>query len=156
MVLPTGMRNVFEGGPRSGVAGEVLADSANWINSMDLAIERGTFDGSHFTDYAADEAIESGHAFVTDYHKHQETWTGVTRYYDRQVQLMSRSAARLTYCGDESKAFTEEVRTHRIHRTTKVAATAYVAYETSLKKNARGIWQTVSVDSERGAARCQP
>jgi hypothetical protein len=71
------------------------------------------------------------------------------------VAVQSATKATLSYCGDESKVFDKVIKTGHVKRTAP-DKTSYVLYNTQLRKNSQGVWQTVQAFSQRGAAACQP
>ncbi|PSM43655.1 hypothetical protein C6Y14_08445 [Streptomyces dioscori] len=83
------------------------------------------------------------------------TVTGDTRYFDRQVTVGSKGTASLTYCADESKAFSKVIKTGEI-KGTEVTKESYVAYGVQVEKNDEGVWELMKISSTRGADKCQP
>ncbi|MEW2566650.1 hypothetical protein [Streptomyces sp. NPDC047070] len=83
------------------------------------------------------------------------TVTGETRYFDRQVTVGSKDTASLSYCADESKAFSKVIKTSEI-KGTEVTKNSYVAYGVQAEKNDDGVWELMKVSSTRGADKCQP
>ncbi|MEV4628180.1 hypothetical protein AB0J90_18060 [Micromonospora sp. NPDC049523] len=155
--LPAGTENVFEGqhtgDPKKDA---VLADNAEWVNSMDESILEGSQNPA-IGFYSTDKALEGSATFVQGYLDKGHTWVGVTRFFDRKVSFNSDGSAGLIYCSDETKSYIKDLKTGKVNYS--MAADPrddYVLYNTKLVKNAQGIWQTVSVLSDRGAEQCQP
>jgi hypothetical protein len=80
---------------------------------------------------------------------------GTTRFFDRKATFATDGSAAVIYCSDETKAFLKDRKTGKVDNSPN-DANSYVLYNTRLEKNAQGIWQTVSVVSDRGASQCQP
>ncbi|MEU9342806.1 hypothetical protein AB0D74_16520 [Streptomyces sp. NPDC048278] len=156
ITLPSDVTLTFEGG-RTGdaVKDAVLADSAEMTRAVDAAIAGTDPKGEAMGYYTTGKALEASVSWVAQFKKADVTITGVVRYYDRKVTLESKTAAVLTYCGDESKGFSKDKKTHKVNRT-PVTKDSYVTYNTRLDKNSDGVWQTSQIISTRGAAQCQP
>ncbi|WP_234543304.1 hypothetical protein [Streptomyces shenzhenensis] len=156
ITLPSDVTLTFEGG-RTGdaVKDAVLADGAEMTRAVDAAIAGTDPKGEGMGYYTTGKALEASLSWVAQFKKADVTITGVVRYYDRKVTLKSKTAAVLTYCGDESKGFSKDKKTNKINRT-PVTKDSYVTYNTRLDKNSDGVWQTSQIISSRGAAQCQP
>ncbi|MET7940525.1 hypothetical protein [Streptomyces sp. NPDC005302] len=156
ITFPSDARNVFEG-QKTGDAKKnaVLADNAQRINSVDDAIFRGSVNTEALGFYSAEGALDSARSFVKGYLDDNRSWTGITRYFDRQVSFRSDGSAVVIYCSDESKSFLTNRKTNKAEKT-PTSADSYVLYNTKLVKNADGVWQTTNVISKRGADQCQP
>ncbi|MET9405635.1 hypothetical protein ABZX90_07610 [Streptomyces sp. NPDC002935] len=154
--FPSDARNVFEG-QKTGDAKKdaVLADSAQRINSIDDAIFQGSVNTQALGFYSAEGALDSARVFVKGYLDDDRSWTGTTRYFDRQVTFRPDGSAAAVYCSDESKSFLKNRKTNKPEKT-PTSADSYVLYNTKLVKNADGVWQTTNVISKRGADQCQP
>jgi hypothetical protein len=154
--FPSYAKNVFED-QKTGDATKdaVLADSAMSVSSMDDAIFKGSTDTKALGFYNAGKALNAAITFVQGYIDKNDTWIGETRYFDRKVTLSGDSQAYVTYCSDESKSFLKNKKTKKVDNT-PTSADSYVLYHTSLTKNARGVWQTTNIVSNRGDKACQP
>ena len=156
ITLPAGARNVFEG-QHTGDAKKdaVLYDNSQWVNSMDAAIFQGSLDSTAVGFYSKDRALEGAVTFIKGYLDSGDTWVGTTRFFDREVTFASDGSAAVIYCSDETKAFLKDRKTGKVDNTPN-SANSYVLYNTRLEQNDLGVWQTVSVVSDRGAGQCQP
>ncbi|MEV6013039.1 hypothetical protein AB0M29_40535 [Streptomyces sp. NPDC051976] len=154
--LPAGAKNVFEnqqsGDPKKDA---VLADNAQWVNSMDEAILKGSSHSTAIGFYSTDKGLEAAVSYVQGYLNKNNTWIGITRFFDRKVTFGNDGSASLIYCSDESKAFLKNRKTGKVDNT-PTTADSYVLYNTRLVKSPQGVWQTVAVVSDRGAKQCQP
>ncbi|MFE5033047.1 hypothetical protein [Streptomyces sp. NPDC056683] len=156
ITLPSDVTLTFEGG-RTGdaVKDAVLADSAEMTRAVDAAIAGTDPEGEAMGYYTTGKALAASLSWVAQFKKADVTITGVVQYYDRKVTLESKTAAVLTYCGDESKGFSKEKKTGKVNKT-PVTKDSYVTYNTRLDKNSDGVWQTSQIISTRGAVQCQP
>ncbi|GAA5213140.1 hypothetical protein [Streptomyces thinghirensis] len=154
--LPSDVENVFEGGKTGdAVKDAVLADNERMINSIDEAITVDAKEHPALKFYSKDNALMAAASYVQSFYEAGTTWTGSTRYYDREVTLSGQSAATVTYCGDETKSYSKDRKTKEVKKTPG-DSDDYVSYSARMKKSAEGVWQTTNVVSERGAEKCQP
>lgn len=153
--LPEDVKNVFEGrttGDRKKDA--VLADSEASVNASDAAITSGKPDSTAVRFYFEGKARADTVDWAEDYKKAGWTITGETRYFDRKVSLTDAKTATVIYCADESKGYNKIIKTGKVKKE-PADAKSFVLYNTQLVKNDKGVWQTIHVDSERGAAQCR-
>ncbi|KFG74363.1 hypothetical protein [Streptomyces mutabilis] len=154
--LPSDVKNVFEGGSTGDpVKDAVLADNERMINSIDEAITVDAEEHPALKFYSKDNALIAAASYVQSFYEAGTTWTGSTRYYDREVTLSGENAATVTYCGDETKSYSKDRETKEVKKTPG-DADDYVSYSARVQKNADGVWQTTNVVSERGSEKCQP
>ncbi|KYK16856.1 MULTISPECIES: hypothetical protein [Streptomyces] len=154
--LPSDVKNVFEGGSTGDpVKDAVLADNERMINSIDEAITVDAEEHPALKFYSKDNALIAAASYVQSFYEAGTTWTGSTRYYDREVTLSGENAATVTYCGDEKKSYSKDRKTKEVKKTPG-DADDYGSYSARVQKNADGVWQTTNVVSERGAEKCQP
>ncbi|MEV5016897.1 hypothetical protein ACIGW1_26110 [Streptomyces sp. NPDC053780] len=154
--FPSDAKNLFEGEKTGDSAKDaVLADNALSINAVDEAIFKGSADTKALGFYNVDKALSSSIAYVQGYIDDNDTWIGVTRYFDRRVTLRGADKAYVTYCSDESKSYIKNRKSGMVDRSA-ASADSYVLYNTAVTKNAVGVWQTTDISSKRGDAACQP
>jgi hypothetical protein len=154
--LPSDVKNVFEGDATGDpVKDAVLADNERMINSIDEAITVDAEEHPALKFYSKDNALIAAASYVQSFYEAGTTWTGSTRYYDREVTLSGENAATVTYCGDETKSYSKDRETKEVKKTPG-DADDYVSYSARVQKNADGVWQTTNVVSERGSEKCQP
>nr|WP_306416620.1 hypothetical protein [Streptomyces sp. alain-838] len=133
----------------------MLADNERMINSIDEAITVDAEEHPALKFYSKDNALIAAASYVQSFYEAGTTWTGSTRYYDREVTLSGENAATVTYCGDETKSYSKDRETKEVKKTPG-DADDYVSYSARVQKNADGVWQTTNVVSERGSEKCQP
>ncbi|ALV51975.1 hypothetical protein ACWDMR_14855 [Streptomyces althioticus] len=154
--LPSDLTLTFEGGETGDpVKDAILADSAERMRAVDAAITGTDPKGEALSFYNTGKALEAALNWVAQFEEAGATMTGEARYYDRKVTLKGKNSATLLFCADESKGFSKDKKTNKIHKT-PVTKNSYVLYNTRLDKNAEGVWQTSQIISTRGAAQCQP
>jgi hypothetical protein len=156
ITFPSDAKNDFEYDKTGDkVKDAVLADSMLSVNSVDEAIFKGSTDTKALGFYNTGKALESSITFVQQYIDGGDTWVGVTRYFDYKVALSGEDKAYVTYCSDESKSHVKSRKTGKID-SSPATADDYVLYNTSLTKNADGVWQTTNIASDGGAKACKP
>jgi hypothetical protein len=80
--------------------------------------------------------------------------TGTFRYYNRRVKSYSNGASVVTYCEDQSKAFSKDAKTGVVHRTDP-SPSDYSFYTAVLLKNEFGQWQVNTLNAQDGASECR-
>ncbi|MFE0203323.1 MULTISPECIES: hypothetical protein [Streptomyces] len=156
ITFPSDAKNVFEG-EKTGDAQKdaVLAANTLSVNAVDEAIFEGSTDTKALGFYNADKALSSSITYVQGYIDSNDTWIGVTRYFDRKVTLKGDDKAYVRYCSDESKSYIKNKKSGKVDKSA-ASADSYVLYNTALTKNAAGVWQTTDIASKRGDEACQP
>ncbi|WP_193777391.1 hypothetical protein ACGH52_24485 [Streptomyces sp. BBFR25] len=156
ITFPSDAKNVFEGGKTGDAKKDaVLADSSLAVNAVDEAIFKGDTGTKALGYYNTEKALSSSITYVQGYIDDNDTWVGVTRYFNRKVTFSGEEQAYVTYCSDESKSYIKNKKSGKVDRSA-ATADSYVLYNTKLAKNAAGVWQTTDIVSNRGAKACQP
>jgi hypothetical protein len=136
ITFPSDAKNVFEYDKTGNASKDAaLADSTLSTNSVDEAIFEGSADTRALGFYNGGKALSA--------------------YITYKVTLSGDKKAYVTYCSDESKSYIKNKKTKKVDRS-PATANAYVLYNTSLTKNADGVWQTTDIVSDRGNKTCQP
>ena len=154
--LPSDLTHTFSP-EQSGdaVKNAVLKDNAELIRALDAAIVAQNPRLPALEFYTEGEGAVAAEKWVKAFTDVGWTVTGTVRYFDRQVTVSSKNTASLSYCADESKAFSRVIKTNEIKKT-KVSKKSYVAYGAQVEKNDDGVWVLMKIASTRGADRCQP
>ncbi|MEU3790517.1 hypothetical protein AB0F07_12035 [Streptomyces fructofermentans] len=156
VTLPKDIDNVFENWKTGDATKDaVLADVTRRVNATDAAISAGDPDSDGIKFYYKGEALIGAVEWVQGYAKDGRSITGTTRYFKPELKVVDKDTAAVAYCSDESKAYDKDRKTGKADKT---AATknSYVTYSARLQKNDQGVWQTTSLLSERGNAKCTP
>ncbi|MFH8464004.1 hypothetical protein [Streptomyces sp. NPDC017991] len=133
----------------------VLSDSEQSIKAVDLAIANQDALDKPYLFYYEGEAAAGTEQFIQNYVKNKARTTGAYRFYDPHVNVRGDGTASFSYCEDQGKAFVMYLKGKQVKKT-EVTARSYVAYQTSLKKNEKGVWVIHEVTSQSGSAACQP
>ncbi|GHB55988.1 lipoprotein [Streptomyces viridiviolaceus] len=136
-------------------ADAVLKDNAEYLRSIDEAIGKQDPKSKSVAFYSKDSAYIGSVEWISGFVKDGVTVTGTVRYFDRKVTFSKDGSAGLTYCADESKGYTKDVKTDKVN-VTEATKDSYVLYNDRLRKNDKGVWQTTKSTSERGSEVCQP
>ncbi|MFE0791335.1 hypothetical protein [Streptomyces mutabilis] len=153
--LPSDVKNVFEGDATGDpVKDAVLADNERRINSIDEAIVVDAEKHPALEFYSKDAALMSAATYIKSFYDNNRSFTGETRYYDREVTLAKDGSATVTYCMDATGTYPKDRKTGKVDRSVTGSPSDYVFYNTRLEKNAEGVWQTTSVSSTDAAKRC--
>lgn len=155
--LPSGVKDVYEGW-KTGSSGSdkdaILADTASRIDATNDAIVRGDTGAAGLSFYYKDRALSDVVEWVQKYLDANMSFTGTTRYYAPKVTLSDGKTASVVYCADESKGFNKNRKTNKVDKTPS-GESPYVLYNTRLKKNDQGVWQTTNLASKRGEKSCE-
>ncbi|MEV7142229.1 hypothetical protein [Streptomyces tauricus] len=137
------------------VKNAVLKDNAELVRALDAAIVAQNSRLPALEFYTEGEGAVAAQEWVKAFVDVGWTVTGDTRYFDRRVTVGSKDTASLSYCADESKAFSKVIKTGEV-KGTEVTKDSYVAYGAQVQKNAEGVWELMKISSTRGADKCQP
>ncbi|MFI1414866.1 hypothetical protein ACH4Y0_33785 [Streptomyces sp. NPDC020707] len=137
------------------VKNTILKDNAELVRALDAAIVAQNARLPALEFYTEGEGAVAAQKWVKAFVDAGWTVTGDTRYFDRQVTVSAKNTASLSYCADESKAFSKVIKTGEI-KGTKVTKESYVAYGVQVEKNDEGVWELLKISSTRGADKCQP
>ncbi|MBJ6615317.1 hypothetical protein [Streptomyces sp. I4(2020)] len=131
----------------------VLNDGKEELRSGYAAIIDNDLDSEALVFYHTTSGLSQAQQWIKTYTDKNLTVIGDLPVYDPEVVLGSGGGnAVLNYCTDESKASTKNLKTGEVQGNPPGTAPE-VFYSVSMTKNEQGVWQTVSVRSERGG--CQ-
>ncbi|MGI3201850.1 hypothetical protein ACRJ4W_32465 [Streptomyces sp. GLT-R25] len=156
VTLPKDVSNVFESWKTGDATKDAaLADVTRRINATDASITAGEPDSEAIKFYYKGDALIDAVEWVQGYKKDGKSITGTTRYFNPEIKIADKDTAAVAYCSDESKAYDKDRKTDKADKTT-VTKNSYVTYSARVQKNDQGVWQTTSLLSERGNAKCAP
>ncbi|WP_244328878.1 hypothetical protein [Streptomyces marokkonensis] len=152
--LPSDVKNVFEqwktGDPSKDA---LLEDVTQRINATDAAIVAEDSDSEALRFYYKGEALAGAATWVQRYVDDGKSITGTVRFYNPDLVMVDKDTAALAYCADETKASDKDRKTGKADKIS-VSRDSYVAYNTRVEKDENGVWQTTSLLSDRGNAKC--
>ncbi|MEU5753415.1 hypothetical protein ACGF5T_00170 [Streptomyces sp. NPDC047853] len=153
--LPSDVENIFEDGSTGDTKKDaVLADNERRVNSIDEAIVVDADKHPALEFYSKGDALMSAATYIKSFYDNDRSFTGKTRYYDREVTFAKDGSATVTYCMDATGTYPKNRKTGKVDRSVKASPSDYAFYNTRLEKNAQGVWQTTSVSSTEAAKRC--
>ncbi|MEU3349375.1 hypothetical protein ABZ723_31160 [Streptomyces sp. NPDC006700] len=156
IALPSDVKDDFEswhtGDPTNDA---ILADAGRAQTATNYAIVKGNPDEPALAFYRQGNALVSGARWVKSFVDAGITYTGTVRYFNPNVVIFSKTSAGVTFCTDETKAFNKDRKTQKVDKT-PADKDSYVYYNTHLKRNKGGVWQTTELVSDRGNAKCTP
>ncbi|MFI1679266.1 hypothetical protein [Streptomyces sp. NPDC020607] len=144
--LPKDVKNVFEGDKTGGPKKDaVLADNARRLDAIDEAVTVDAKTHPALKFYSSGEALLTAADYIQGFRKEGKSFVGTTRYYDRRVTFLKEGVAAVAYCQDSTKTYPKDLKTGKVDRSIPESADDYGFYNTRLRKNAKGVWQTESV-----------
>ncbi|GAA3856136.1 hypothetical protein [Streptomyces sedi] len=154
IALPDDVDNVFEEvGTEDPVELAVLADHERRVNSIDEAITSGDLERPALGFYSSGEALTSAVEWAQSLVENDESFTGTTRYYERQVTVDEETGrASVSYCIDASESLTTTRSSGEADPDS--AVTVKVHYVTQLDRNEAGVWQTTEAVADPETDRC--
>jgi hypothetical protein len=132
----------------------ILYDNEQFMKATDLAIAHSNADDKAYQFYSTDTAAAVTRDWVKEFIDHKARTTGLSRFYDRVVTVRKNNTATLSFCEDERKNYNKYLKTGKVE-VTKPSSNDFIAYNSELRKNSKGIWVTDKLVSQRGAAACQ-
>ncbi|MFJ6837465.1 hypothetical protein [Streptomyces sp. NPDC091209] len=156
LTLPGDIKETFQGWTTGDATKDaILADAGRAQTAVTYAVVKGEPKSEALAFYQAGSALPGSRDWVKTIVDSGSTFTGAVRYYSPKLDVFDKQSAGLSYCSDESKAFNKNRKTRKIDRT-PANNDSYVLYSTRLEKNAKGIWQTTKLVSDRGNKACTP
>ncbi|WP_371669809.1 hypothetical protein OG985_20515 [Streptomyces sp. NBC_00289] len=132
----------------------ILRDAAYSAQANIEAFAQGQSQSAQLNRYFAGDALTYWVKQVADFKKDGLTLTGEYRYYDFKVtDVANGKTAAATYCEDQSKAYSKEIKTKKVLRT-KASDKSYVLYTVQVAKDAAGDWQVTQQSWKKGDASC--
>ncbi|WP_190329350.1 hypothetical protein [Streptomyces venezuelae] len=145
--LPKDVKNVFEGGKTGDPKKDaVLADNERWLDALiEATVVVDAKDHPALKFYGSGDALLSAADYIQGFRKKDKSFIGTIRYYDRQVTFLKDGVAAVSYCKDGTKTYPKDLKTGKVDRSIPESAADYGFYNTRVKKDANGVWQTESV-----------
>ncbi|MFD4564628.1 hypothetical protein ACFWOX_09465 [Streptomyces sp. NPDC058467] len=133
----------------------VLNDAREQLRAGYAAIIASEPDGGEaLAFYDTSSGLSQDRQWIKTYTDKNLTVFGKLPAFDAKTTLLgdNKTRAALTYCTDESKAYTRDRKTSKVEGN-PAGTNPEVFYTVTLRKNAKGVWQNVSTQSTRGG--CQ-
>ncbi|GAA2639490.1 hypothetical protein [Streptomyces vastus] len=152
ITLPANFQLTFEDWTSSDpVEQAVLNDAKEQLRAGYAAITANEPDGGEaLAFYDTESGLSQDRQWIKTYTDKDLTVFGKLPAFDPKVTMSdSKTAASLSYCTDESKAYSKNRKTGKVEGNPP-GTDPEIFYIASLAKNKQGIWQNVSIRSERG------
>ncbi|OON76031.1 hypothetical protein B1H18_22105 [Streptomyces tsukubensis] len=131
----------------------VLADSEQFVKSVDMAIAEQDPHGKAYRFYSEGEAAAGSQKFIQEFVDYKDRITGAKRYYNANVKINSDGTAGFVYCEDQNKAYNKSLKTGKAD-VTPASKDNYVLYSSRLRAK-KGVWITETLTAQRGSAACR-
>ncbi|WP_367042415.1 hypothetical protein [Streptomyces sp. Je 1-332] len=125
----------------------ILNDGKDRLRAGYAAIIAGDPQDSALRFYSSGATLKSAPDWVKKYE--DLTLKGSVRVFDPQVHVSNEGFGVLFYCVDEAKGYTRNVKAGKTEGTPE-GDDPKVQYRTRLDKNAEGVWQTSTVQTDKG------
>ncbi|MEU7584168.1 hypothetical protein AB0B50_42045 [Streptomyces sp. NPDC041068] len=145
--LPKDVDNVFEGAKTGDPKKDaVLADNERWLDALiEATVVVDAKDHPALKFYGSGDALLSAADYIQGFRKKDSSFIGSIRYYDRQVTFLKDGVAAVSYCQDGTKTYPKDLKSGKVNRSIPESEADYGFYNTRVRKNAKGVWQTESV-----------
>ncbi|MFB7459839.1 hypothetical protein [Streptomyces sp. NPDC056188] len=151
--LPTEFQLTFDRWTSSdGVEQAILNDTKEQLRAGYAAIIADEPDGGDaLAFYDTKPGLSQDRQWIKTYTSKDLTVFGTLPAYDARTVLLgdNKTRAVVTYCTDESKAYTRNRKTKEVQGN-PTGTDPKVFYSVTLAKNADGVWQNVSTGAKRG------
>ncbi|MEV6313628.1 hypothetical protein [Streptomyces sp. NPDC051776] len=129
----------------------VLNDGKEQVRAGYAAIIANDPGSTALAFYDTKTGLAQDREWIKTYTDKDLTVIGKAPVYNAKATVVGekKRAASLSYCMDESKAYSKNRKTGKVEGT-PAGTNSKVLYTTTLKQSEQGVWQTVSVDSKRG------
>ncbi|MEU6125763.1 hypothetical protein [Streptomyces sp. NPDC047123] len=149
--LPKGVKSVFEGRKTGDPKKDaVLADNERRLDSIIEAVTVDAKEHPALKFYSSGDALLTAADYIQGFQEKNKSYVGTLRYYDRKVTFLKEGVAAVSYCEDGTKTYPKDLKTGEVDRSIPESADDYGFYNTRMKKNAEGVWQTESVTYVEG------
>ncbi|MEU6027479.1 hypothetical protein [Streptomyces tauricus] len=130
----------------------LLTDAKEQLRAGYAAIIANEADGGDaLAFYDTESGLSQDRQWIKSYTGENLTVFGTLPAFDPKVSFTGgKKAASLTYCTDESKAYSRNRKTGEVAGN-PTGEDPQIFYTVSLARNAQGVWQNLSTRSERGA-----
>lgn len=154
--LPKGFTVTFDW-PKTGDATKdaILQDGEQYIRAYNRAAALGTLKDPAYGFYSRNQGLSYAQAQIKANIDGGWAPTGVDHYYRVKADVIRTGAATLSYCEDQSKAYSKNVKTGKVNITT-ASANSFVLYNVLFVKDAasNGVWQASQVTVIERATQC--
>ncbi|MFE2373938.1 hypothetical protein [Streptomyces sp. NPDC059398] len=129
----------------------VLNDGREQVRAGYAAIIANAPDADYLKFYDTAAGLSQDQKWIKTYTGKNLTLIGKAPVYDAKASMLggNKTRAVLSYCMDESKAYTKDRKTGKVEGN-PAGTNPKVYYTATMQKSSQGVWQTVSTNSKRG------
>jgi hypothetical protein len=151
ITLPSTFQLTFENWTSSDTVKQaVLNDGKEELRAGYAAIIANNPDGGDaLAFYTTKPGLSQAQLWIKTYTDKNLAVIGKLPAFGAKVTLVNKRVASLSYCTDESKAYTKERKTSKVAGN-PAGTDPKVYYVITMVKNAQDVWQTDTVNSKRG------
>jgi len=155
--LPAGLSVTFDW-PKTGDATKdaVLNDAEQYVLSYNRAAALSDLNDPAYGFYSRDQGLTYARAQIQANIDGGWAPTGVDHYYQAKAAIVRTGAVTLSYCEDQSKAYSKNVKTGKVNITTS-SINSFIQYNVLFVKDdgSNGVWQASQVVVIEKAAQCE-
>jgi hypothetical protein len=155
--LPKDLTMTFDW-PRTGDATKdaVLRDGEQYVRALKRASAEGDIKDPAYLFYSRDDALSYAHDQIKANIDGGWAPTGHDHYYAAKVDVVNSGSATLSFCRDQSKVFSKNVKTGKVVRGTP-NADSFILYNLLLVHDSasNGVWQSSRITVIEGAKQCR-
>lgn len=158
-VLPSGLSIVTDGWTTGDPTKDaVLAGTLALYRAEYQAVNKQNPDDSLYKLWTGQESVainaqQTTRTYIESFVSVGQTITGTIRLYDENITSLTAKAAKMTWCEDQTKAFSKVVSSGKVLYNAP-SRDSYFYKEATLWKGADGRWITVWVSGIQGDSRC--
>jgi hypothetical protein len=123
----------------------VLHDGRQYVQAFNRAAALNSLKDPAYQFYSRDQALTYARGQITDNIKEGWAPTGLDRYDSAKVAVVSDTSATLTFCEDQSKNYSKELKTGKVLLTTPSIGDYYRYNLLLFKDPTNGVWQTSKI-----------
>jgi hypothetical protein len=143
--LPKDLTMTFEW-PKTGDATKdaVLSDAEEYVRAYTRAAAAHNLKDPAYLFYSRGDALSYARDQINQNIKQDWAPTGIDSYYSAKVATVRSNSATLTFCEDQSKNYSKDLKTGKVLVTTP-SIDDYFRYNLLLYKNPAGVWQAAKI-----------
>ncbi|GAA4996695.1 hypothetical protein GCM10023205_82410 [Yinghuangia aomiensis] len=144
--------------PSDPVQAAALAAAADYLQAIMHAVVAQNAGDPPLSQYATAQALAYAQHYVQENVDLKETITGHDHYYRSAITAVSGSAIQIRFCEDQSKLYSKEIATGKVHITSDSSLRNFVSYNVAMTRlpTPGGVWQASAATVSENAAECKP
>ncbi|MEV6313923.1 hypothetical protein [Streptomyces sp. NPDC051776] len=153
--LPAGLDMTFEwSGTGKPSSDAVFADAEQFFRGLKRASANHNLKDPAYSFYSTGQGLSYAVEQIKSNIEGGFAPTGSDRYFKGQVAVFGKDSAALVTCRDQTKLFSKDLKTKKVHRTDPKSEENLVLYNMGMKKDAEGVWKVSEVAVTVPAKEC--